>query len=325
MPSRAAVLDRNQLLLETAEERAAREVEAAYNSARNALIAFLLARWMGPSDLPPREAIDLVRQLGLLPSIDSQLLLLESQVGRSLRAALEAGAQLAVEQIERELALLPPSLRPTVSASSLFDTATVDLFTGVALQALHAGTQSLAASLQRELQNGLIQGQSLPDLVASLLSATPTGNAPALWVHGHLSADRQVRRTVITANNAGRLAALRAINGGGQIKLQKQAIAFIDARTTNCCLAVHGQIRDIDQPYDLTATPRFAPQMMMPAFHWLCRTSSVLYHPVFERGGLTTASMKSSASAELARRDKQITRSRSNTPTAAVKSRNQGT
>lgn len=302
MPSRSAVLDRNQLLLESSESRAVREVAAAYNEARREIVATLIERWTGPQTLQPRDAIDLVRQLGLLRNIDSRLLQLEQQLGGVLRGVVNAGAELAVEQIGRELGLLPTSLRPAVTQFTLLDTATIEQFVPVAIQDIAGITRSVAATLQRELQNGLIQGQSFPDLVRRLMSATPTGDGPAVWANGQLSAERMVRRTVVTANNAGKNAALAKINATGTITVQKQAVASIGPRTTKCCLRVHGQIRDVDKPFDLTAEPRFARQMQHPAFHWFCRTSEVMYHPAFEQGGLTTASMRSSAVAELARR-----------------------
>lgn len=299
---RAAILDRNQLLLETAESRAARDVAAAYNSARRELVSSLIERWTGTGTLTPAQNADLLRRLGLLQSIDSRLLQLEGQVGRALRGVLNAGAELAVEQIGRELGLLPAYLRPDLSQFTLLDTATIEQFIPVALQDIRGITQALGATLGRELQAGLIQGESFPNLVRRLMSATPTREGPAVWASGQLSAERLVRRTVITANNASKNAALAKINATGTITVQKQAVASIGPRTTRCCLRVHGQIRDVDKPFDLTAEPRFARQMMHPAFHWFCRTSEVMYHPAFEQGGLTTANMRSSATAELARR-----------------------
>lgn len=302
MPARTTVLEGNQLLLETAESRAARSVAQAYNAARRELVSTLIERWTGPGTLSPAQQMDLLRRLGLLEAIDSRLGQLEQEVGVVLRGVLNSGSEMAIQQIERELALLPAYLRPDLSQFTLLDTATIEQFVPVAVQDIRGITQAAAATLRRELQNGLIQGQSFPDLVRRLMSATPTGEGPAVWANGQLSAERMVRRTVITANNAAKNAALAKINESGQIRVQKQAVASIGPRTTKCCLRVHGQIRDVDKPFDLTAEPRFARQMMHPAFHWFCRTSEVMYHPAFEQGGLTTANMKSSAQAEIARR-----------------------
>lgn len=302
MPLRGPVLERNQLLLETAESRAAREVATAYNAARRELVESLITRWTGRSTLTPAQQLDLVRRLGLLQNIDSRLLQLESEVGVILRDLLSANTELAVEQISRELALLPSHLRPNVSQFTMLDTATIEQFVPVVTQELQGITQATTLQLRRELQNGLIQGEGFPDLVRRLMAQTPTGEGPAVWRNGQLSAERMVRRTVITANNAAKNAALMKVNAAGGTQVQKQAIASIGPRTTKCCLRVHGQIRDVDKPFDLTAEPRFARQMMHPAFHWFCRTSEAMYHPIFEQGALTTASMRSSAMAEFNRR-----------------------
>lgn len=303
MPQRSATLERNQLLLERAETQAARQVAQAYNVARRELLATLLERWTGAGTLTPNQAADLLRRLGLLQSIDGRLLELERAVGVILRGVVNSSAELAVEQIARELALLPLELRPNVSQFSMLDDALIEQFIPVVTEEVRTIAASTMAQLRRELQNGLIQGEGFPDLVRRLMSATPTGEGPAVWRNGQLSAERMVRRTVITANNASKEAALQAINREGTVQVQKQAVASIGPNTTKCCLRVHGQIRDVGEPFDLTAEPRFARRMMHPSFHWGCRTSEVMYHPVFERGGLTTANMRSSAAAELKRRE----------------------
>lgn len=63
----------------------------------------------------------------------------------------------------------------------------------------------------------------------------------------------------------------------GEKKLQKQAIAAIDNRTTDCCLRVHGQVVDLDGSFKLTGTPRYADEMEWSPFHGWCRTAVALY------------------------------------------------
>lgn len=65
---------------------------------------------------------------------------------------------------------------------------------------------------------------------------------------------------------------------------QKQAIAALDNRTTDCCLRVHGQVQPFNKPFKLTGTPRFADEMDYPAFHYYCRTSVSLYVAEFDDG-----------------------------------------
>lgn len=86
----------------------------------------------------------------------------------------------------------------------------------------------------------------------------------------------------------------------GEPKIQKQAIAAIDHRTTECCLRVHGQIQPLNKPFRLSGAPRYASKMDWPPFHLWCRTAIVLYMEEFDLG--LTDDMKMEARRELERR-----------------------
>jgi hypothetical protein len=73
-------------------------------------------------------------------------------------------------------------------------------------------------------------------------------------------------------------------NYSGGVNFQKQAIAALDSRTTDCCLRVHAQVQPFNQPFHLTGFPRYADYVDWPGFHWHCRTSGVLYLPQFDDG-----------------------------------------
>ena len=86
-----------------------------------------------------------------------------------------------------------------------------------------------------------------------------------------------------------------------ELRFQKQAIAAIDERTTECCLKVHGQTRPLDGKFKLTGTPRYADYMDQPPFHMYCRTAMVLYLPEYDDG--LTGEMEAAAADELAARE----------------------
>lgn len=71
---------------------------------------------------------------------------------------------------------------------------------------------------------------------------------------------------------------------------QKQAIAQIDRRTSQICLNVHGQIRELDEPFDTLAGPAQA-----PPFHGNCRTAISLYLPEMEQISPTTNELRAAA------------------------------
>jgi hypothetical protein len=63
---------------------------------------------------------------------------------------------------------------------------------------------------------------------------------------------------------------------GVEDEFQRQAVAAIDERTTDCCLRVNGQVVGMDEPFRLSGTPRYADTLMNPGFHDYCRTSVAL-------------------------------------------------
>jgi len=88
-------------------------------------------------------------------------------------------------------------------------------------------------------------------------------------------------------------------DGRGRERAQynKQAVAAIDHRTTDCCLRVHGQVQALDTPFRLTGEPRFADRLDWPPFHWWCRTSVALYLPKYDDE--LTVQMRGAARREL--------------------------
>lgn len=87
-----------------------------------------------------------------------------------------------------------------------------------------------------------------------------------------------------TANSFANLAALifsvlmlgRLDTPGSTSPFLRQAIAAIDNKTTPCCLGVHGQTVELDQPFTTPDPPAFARVQDRPPFHWNCRTAQGL-------------------------------------------------
>lgn len=67
-------------------------------------------------------------------------------------------------------------------------------------------------------------------------------------------------------------------------KAQKQAIAGLDERTTECCLLAHAQIVNFEGMFKLVGTPRYADELPWTPFHRWCRTSIALYNHNYEDG-----------------------------------------
>lgn len=103
---------------------------------------------------------------------------------------------------------------------------------------------------------------------------------------------------------------------------QKQAVAAIDERTTDCCLRVHGQVQPLKTPFHLTGTPRFADRMQHPPFHRYCRTVETVYAAEMEAVGETTAEMRDAARAEIEARERTGKRAEIHPASATSRRRN---
>lgn len=305
MSSREALLTLNAqslLGLERLESATVRQIAAAYEETLQAVTATITARRAQLARAGAEEqaalAEALARDQALFRQIEARLAMLRKAVGEIVGGASDQSRARATDRAGEELEVLRGGLGLGLGFSfEQVDFASIEIGLEEALAALDADQAKLAALLRAELRGGLARGESFEDLVRRLLSRDASW-----WRNGQVSAERAARRAVIDANNGARDLYYRTwrqrIPG-----LRKQAVATISDRTTDTCLQVHGQIRDLDEPYQLTGAKAFAPRMMYPAFHWGCRTSSVPYHADFEVGAaVTTAEMQAAARSELERR-----------------------
>lgn len=298
MPSRAVLLDRHQSATERAELRAVRRVAAAYRQARQELTTALLDAWPGIVTTPEQARI-VARQLALVQRIDERLLQLERELGVILRDVVGVSTELGLQQIERELALLPADIRPVVSFADL-NTRMIERFTPIALTEARLGTRALSLQLQRELQTGLIQGESFPDLVRRMMTTGVTPSGASVWRRGETSATLATRRIVIQAENSAKNEAMGEVQRDIP-EVRKQWISALGKDVTETCLLAHGQIVNVDELFTLTGTPRFADHVASPPGHWNCRSSVTMWHPSFE-DTLPTSKLLADAQAELRRR-----------------------
>jgi len=114
-----------------------------------------------------------------------------------------------------------------------------------------------------------------------ILATLATGADPALILGsdttvGLLRPDtvtREGARWLATAAGLALIGALQpAVQASGRA-WGKQAIAAIDAVTTECCLRVHGQIVPVDKKFHTIGSPAWADYQDWSPFHWNCRTS----------------------------------------------------
>jgi hypothetical protein len=151
------------------------------------------------------------------------------------------------------------------------------------------------------LTGGFVATGSDPIYAAERLLASE-GTRASVWASGGAALGVAMSQAAWGTANGARGIVYRTAAQRTSIVYRKQAIAAIDRRTTSCCLRVHGQIVDLDDPFTLSGTPRYADQMQNPPFHSRCRTSIVLYHASMEAVGTSTETLRTAARAEAARR-----------------------
>lgn len=94
--------------------------------------------------------------------------------------------------------------------------------------------------IQNAITQGIIQGESIPDIAKRIAHQTGERNRAALT--------RQARTAMTGAQNAGRVQAMWEAEDEG-IKIQKKWIATLDKKTRDAHAELDGQIVDADQPF----------------------------------------------------------------------------
>lgn len=215
-------------------------------------------------------------------------------VGRQIASAGQGLIPDAQRVIMRYLDAQLARLEETATAGQLVD--------GAELAPLASGLPAWQAAAEARIRSDAAQlAGDAPAAIAVALTDSAPQSAYSWAGNGLLLAAEAATWQALNGSLKGAYSRLNT-RGRSAGRYQKQALAAIDARTTRCCLAVHGQIRDLDQPFDTPEKPAFAPQQQQPPFHWRCRTVEALYHPFMERVGPTTEQLVTTASRELADR-----------------------
>lgn len=211
-------------------------------------------------------------------------------VGHEVASALAELSPRAAELLARYLSTQLASVPDAPPA------APIEPQLATALPAWQAATVGRFLSSAQQLA-----GDSPAAIAAALASPTGTPGVSA-FVWGLNSLQLASEAALWQGLNGALKQAYEGLNAPGRPRFQKQAIAAIDRRTTQCCLQVHGQIRELNEAFTTDGAPAFAGQQQSPPFHHRCRTVIALYHPAMESVGPSTAELRASARAELAER-----------------------
>jgi hypothetical protein len=281
----------SQRVIDRMDARLAREVVTAYEQARRELLGRLAEAYARLGDDPTPEAVrSLLSQESLVESIEERIAALTRDVGGVVREQVTQVVEGTYESARAEIRLIAQNIG-VVGYIPLGVNPLLELAVRPALAAVPGLSNQVRDNLILTLRVELAKGSRLREITAAMY-----GKESSVFARGMTSAQLMTHRAVAEAENTARLAfnqhAAQSIP-----KLQKQAIARIDDRTSKTCLDVHGQIADLDKPFDLRGGFGRA---SAPPFHWgPCRTAVVAYHPDFERNSaFSTADLKQEAATQ---------------------------
>ena len=261
-----------KLALRTAEELRKLFLRMGAGNNRGRLMALYrqARRALAGNTKSPQVVVDVLREL-------------RAALEEALRLQFQEIAQVGLSQAQAELALygLPAATDPAdVSGQVQTVLTTFDAQAAQVRGLAQLGDEALILG-DEERMGVLTPGPILREGARWAAVAALTAYAVAV--------DRGVRRA------------------NAQEDFLRQAVSAIDERTTDCCLRVNGQTVAIDQPFELTGTPRFADRMMHQPFHYFCRGAQTLVRRRNADDALTR-SMVAAGRAELQARERTGTR-----------------
>lgn len=279
------------------ENALVREILAAYSGARRDLLATFMEQVAAlGADPSAADVRRLATSLQLIRAIERRLEQLEREVAEELAEGLGGIARDSFERAAAETSIFASALG--VNVLPLAVDPLLELTIGPAIDQVPGLIGSLRANVLAELRQGLASGDRMGDIARAVF-----GDSNSTVTRSATSAELLTRRAVIQAENNARMLFYEHAQANGLPALRRQAVAKIGGDTTRTCLRLHGQIRDLDEPFEVVGEPSFGRRQMQPPFHWRCRTRVVAYHPAFEETStLSTADMESAARQELASR-----------------------
>jgi hypothetical protein len=214
------------------------------------------------------------------PAVQDVLSGLRRSIASELRSSIQGAQALGLDEAERQLSYYKAEIQKPINAlMSLASQA--DSANYAVLARLDAQIATVNAMVLTGEDEDLIVGD---ENRVGILAPSPITAAIAFW---------------LAALTWDALWWLVQNHSKGPV-FKKQAIAALDHKTTNCCLMVHGQVQNINDPFKLDGTPRYADELDSPPFHGHCRTAIALYQEEFDEG--LTDEMISAAEAILAER-----------------------
>lgn len=183
---------------------------------------------------------------------------------RQMHSYAELEAEIAQAQIRSVIAGAAPF---ELGVGALLTRESVNAIAQLPIEGLNIGewfeaqAQSMSRETRRIIQNGLLQGKSLPEMVRQIVPPRASLD-PSLFRRARTDATSIVRTTVNAVQNYG---AQRGYEAAGEdVTESYRLLAVRDSRTTAICRALDGNEYRYDDP-----------AKRIPPFHINCRTSPI--------------------------------------------------
>ena len=261
-----------------------------------------------------RSMLDLLSTYGLklsmLPTVRREIDNLRAQVSQVANQQVNEIDEITLWYINQQLGVLRRINEPRLPNIQQLDQSTYTERRSIYENTINpsAWIDALQQGMEINYTRLAVANADLPTAIDRLLAVSISDGRASVYRLSGAAAQTQVSNATWTASVLAASGLFRHINQATQTVYEKQAIAAIDHKTTDCCLRVHGQIQPLDKPFILDGYPRYADKIDSPPFHWNCRTAMSLYTKRMEEKGVPTADMVDAARAELRAREETGTR-----------------
>jgi len=299
------------------EKSTIRDISIAYNTARDEIAKELKARYdqlvgnianMTPGQIEMAQ-IKLLRDAQLYENLETRIGQLGGKLDKINSAAILEASGISNEYVKNELEALSFFTNLDPANFARINTLQAEL----TVNHVNQGTKFVTAAqqaeilpqIQQQIRIGILKGESIENITARIVSKTPltlAGVNKGVFSTIEQRARLNARWGIIESSSAAAVTQYGAFNtrcAENDIKVQvkKQVIAQIDDRTTVTCLYAHGQIQEIEKPFEtdqglLDYTP----------FHCNCRSTVAAWHELFESFGKSTKQMQAESQKELNKR-----------------------
>lgn len=221
-----------------------------------------------------RSMLDMIStygvKLSMLPTVRREIDNLRAQVNGISRQQADEVDEVTLWYINQQLGVLRRINEPRLPNIQQLNQSTYSDRRSIYDNTLSSSAwiDSLQQSMEINYTRLAVANADLTTAVDRLLAVSISDGRASVYRMSGVAAQTQVSNTIWTASMLAASGLFKRINQVTQTVYEKQAIAAIDQKTTDCCLRVHGQIQPLDKPFILDGYPRYSDKIDSPPFHW---------------------------------------------------------